>query len=733
MLQQLRAPAAGRPFFALAGALALVAALVPPARAADPDKSDNSLAWIPADASFYSTMLHNREQFQAFLNSKAWAKLKDLPAARMVWQMAQAQYAQPEGPLAPVRTFFEQPENKELVTLLNNAFSEEIFCYGGPSVGDFTELLMTAASAARFGPMMAQLGGQGGGGNANQAQIKAVLHALAAHSNLVKTPDFIIGFKIPDPQKALAQIKRLEGLLTGLIQQAPPLQGRLKRAKVGEADLLTLTLDGSMVPWDQVPFKDYEEKAGEFDGLVKKLKGLKLVVSLGVRNKYLMLAFGSTPEIVARLGAGGNRLIDRPEMKPLAKFADRTLTSVSYVSRELRARVNTSKKDLDNLVDMAQELAESAGLPAEKRKQIEKDAAALARDLKARTPEVGAAVSIGVMADRGFETYSYDYGEHPSTDGSRPLTLLSHVGGNPLLAAVGRHKYDPANYQLFVKWVKVAYGHADDILKDKLPAEARDRYRQFMEAFVPLFKRLDQVTGTMLLPSLADGQIGFVIDAKWSSKHWLQALPETDRALPLPELALVLGVSDADLLRKAMDQYLTLANEMIARFREVVPEANLPEIKVPRPKVTRAESGTLYSYPLPEQWGVDRQVVPTAGLSDKVAVLTLSHAAAERMLASKALKVQGGPLGNAKRPLAGAVVFNWPGWVDTIAPWVDLAVEQSGAQEKVGGENSPVGDVRKQVRTLLDVLKCYRGSTSATYFEGKVLVTHSESVFRDLK
>jgi hypothetical protein len=44
-----------------------------------------------------------------------------------------------------------------------------------------------------------------------------------------------------------------------------------------------------------------------------------------------------------------------------------------------------------------------------------------------------------------------------------------------------------------------------------------------------------------------------------------------------------------------------------------------------------------------------------------------------------------------------------------------------------------VGDIRKQVRTVLDVLKCYRGSTSATYFDGKVLVTHSESAFRDLK
>src|SRR5205823_434660 len=97
-----------------------------------------------------------------------------------------------------------------------------------------------------------------------------------------------------------------------------------------------------MVPWeDKIPFKDYEEKAGEFDGLVKKLKTLKLAVSLGVRGNYLLLALGAVPETAARLGAGGQRLIDRPEMRPLAKFADRKLTSVSYVSKDFRNRVYT--------------------------------------------------------------------------------------------------------------------------------------------------------------------------------------------------------------------------------------------------------------------------------------------------------------------------------------------------------------------------------------------------------
>ena len=40
-------------------------------------------------------------------------------------------------------------------------------------------------------------------------------------------------------------------------------------------------------------------------------------------------------------------------------------------------------------------------------------------------------------------------------------------------------------------------------------------------------------------------------------------------------------------------------------------------------------------------------------------------------------------------------------------------------------------DVMKQAHTILQVLKCFRGYSSATYLENGVLVTHSETVFRD--
>src|SRR5437016_6139463 len=74
---------------ALVAVLALGAALVQPARAADSAKLDTSLKFIPEDAAFYASMLRNREQLQTILNSRAWATLKELPAVQQALKKLQ--------------------------------------------------------------------------------------------------------------------------------------------------------------------------------------------------------------------------------------------------------------------------------------------------------------------------------------------------------------------------------------------------------------------------------------------------------------------------------------------------------------------------------------------------------------------------------------------------------------------------------------------------------------------
>jgi hypothetical protein len=712
--------------------MALLAAGAGNAQPANLGKLDTALKWIPADAAFYSASLRMGEQFEAIAKSRAWAKLKALPAVQAVWQMLQHELTQPEGKLAELTKLYEQPENRQLVELLGDLFAQECFIYGGASSSDFMGLLMEINAGARFGPLFAQLSGEGGV-QRPLAQAKAVADAFADNLELIKFPDLVLGFKLRDTRRAEAQLKRLEALLQALVQQAPPLKGRLKRVQVAGGDYLTLTLDGSMVPWDQIPLQDLADKPGQYDALLKKLRELRLVVSLGLRENYLLLALGESTDSLASLGRGP-LLADRPEFKPLARFVDRRLTSIGYASKNLLAQVVLSPKDVDDGVKVIKEdLLKQVELTEPQRARIDQDLRQLAADLKTFISDPGPAVSFSFLTSRGQESYQYLHGRHPSVDGSKPLPLLQHVGGNPLLAVVGRSRYSPETYPLLVKWIKVANRYFEEFGVPKFDAAEKEKYEQAAKVLHPLLRRLDEVTGKMLLPALADGQAGFVLDAKVTSQQWIQFLPPTEKPLPMLEPACILGVSDAALLQKACGEYRQILNEMIAKIRELS-ENQFPEFQIPPPQTEKLKRGVLYAYPLPEAWGVDRQILPNSGVAPNVAVLALSRAQTERLLTPTPLKISGGPLADPKRPLAAASYVDCAGILDALAPWIDLGTTTAAPflTAMAGEQAKAVEDLPGQVRTVLEVLKVFRSYSSATYVEDGALVTHGETVIRDL-
>jgi hypothetical protein len=721
-------------------AVASVSLLCPAARAdAELGQAAPSLRFMAGDVAFYSTMLRNREQVEAIGRSKAWATLKNLPLVRALWHKLTLEIEKPGTPINSFWQFYQLPENRQMVELLADMGSEEIFICGDHDWVGASGLAMELLGAARFGPALLQLTGQARGLDPAKLQGATVLNTLSENLDRIKVPELTIGFKVSDAARAEAQLARLEKLAQGFVQSNAQLQGRLKRHKVAGGDFLTLTLDGSMVPWEQVPFERFETEPGQFDKLREKLTSLKFGLSMGIREGYVLICLDGTGHPAARFGRG-SKLADRPEFKRLTPFASRRITSIGYVSQAMRAELGTKKKDVDDWIATANKYLNDAGLPEEVRARARKDLKELAKDVKSLIPEIGASLSFSFLTDRGQESYSFEWGEHPSVDSSKPLSLLGHCGGNPILALVGRSKYTPQNYRLLVKWLKVAYGYVDEFVIPRLDDDKREQYERFSKIAFPLLQRLDRTTAERLLPALADGQAGLVLDAKIRSKQWIRGIPASDEALPMLEPAIIFGVSDAALLKQAMSDYRSIVNDALTQVREAVPI--IPAFEIPEPKTMKVKSGTLYFYPLPQFIGLDPQIVPNAGLSAHVAALTISKQHSERLLSRTPLYVSGGPLADANRPLAGAFYCDWPGFVDAVTPWVDFGLHAAGPKPLAGlldeseegsgkGENEGEG-LRKQVHAFLSVLKVLRGGTSAAYLEDGILVTHSETVFKDL-
>jgi hypothetical protein len=302
------------------------------------------------------------------------------------------------------------------------------------------------------------------------------------------------------------------------------------------------------------------------------------------------------------------------------------------------------------------------------------------------------------------------------------------------LAVVQRGKHSLAEYDLLVKWLKKGHGYFEDFGLPKMDDKQRDEYHKIMTAANPLLARLNQTTREMLFPALADGQLGIVVDAQEKSKRWLKAFPATEPALPMLEPALVVGVSDAELLKKAMSEYFAIANDAIAASADLS-HGEIPKITLTAPQAQPSGAGTSYRYPLPDEWGVDNQVMPNAWLGKDLAILSLAPQQTDRLQTVSSALVHG--LGqDAARPLGTFVTWDWAGTLTAGTPWIEFGIRRGLNQPNEDG-SLPIDSLQTklvidQLRTTLEILKVFRGVTAVQYGQDGAHITHVESRFQDV-
>jgi len=701
-----------------------------PVRAAEPVKETSSLSFIPADAAFYGSSLRNREQYDRLVNSKAFARIKAMPFVQQMLVLAQLQLSNPSNPLGRISAALEDPQNSELLKLVGDMVSHEIFVYGDADFSEAVALFVRINSANQLATVQALVGG---GADQSIAQRRGILLALNQNRDRLKIPAMVIGFKLSDAAPAKTQLKRLEDELQAALAQQAQLAGRFKRTTIAGSDYLTLSLDGSLVPWNQLQIGDLEKTPGEFDELIAKLKKLTLSIALGVRGEYLLLSIGSSNNHLGTLGKG-SLLYDRTELASLRKSSTRPLTSISYMSRDFAAKVNQVKQQIDNLVKMAKTLLPMAPLEAGLKKELTTDIDTLAKTVVELIPKPGAKLSFTFLTDRGYEGYDRDWGENKYLDGSKRLSLLDHVGEDPIFFSVSRCTYNPEHYDMFVKFMQRAFYYGESYALTQMTDQKKAIYQQAKLLLIPFLKQTDKINRASLIPAFKDGQSAFVIDAKTKSVQWHRDMPPAQKPLPILELGLVYGVSDPGLLRKAMRDYYAAGQDLINNIQKQAPVLP-PGTKIPGPQTKPAGEGTIYYYPLKSSWGLDPLLSPNAGLSGNVLALSLTHSQTQRLLKATPLSAGYGPLANRNRPLAGAASFDFPVLVDALTPWIEYGVGTYLTLRSFGQPvNQDAIDATMQpFRPVLEVLKCYRGGTSVHYFEGDVLVRHRESVFQDLK
>ncbi len=699
------------------------------AAAAEAAKLPGSLQLVPHDAAFYGGFYRGKQLLQAVLNSGAFEKAKELGFVQEAVDAFKQASADADSPLGKLNAMLAGEDGRKLLDLLGDMLSQEVFILGDQSVTDVFRLIDQLNWASQTGTFKSLVSGRAGP-EANLAATQEMLSLAAANAHRLKVPNLIIGFKLRDPAAAKEQLATLEKLVQQFIEQEPKLQNRLKRMKVAGHEYLVLSLDGELIAWEELPIEQFrllEARDGDVDKLVVALKKVKAVIAMGLRDEYLLVSVGSSLDLLKQLGQG-KTLADRPELKPLAKHADKQLVMVNYATQELMAATEDTRAGLDELAKMIKDVLAEAELEPKLKDRLSADVGALIDDLKTLFPAVGATLQFAFLSDEGIENYTYNWGDYPRIDGSKPLGLLQHLGGSPLVALVGRERNDVRDYDALVKWLKTAYGYFEEFALPAMEPPDRKQAELVIAGLKPLAARADKATRELLYPALAEGQTALVLDAKQTSKQLHTAMPEATKPLPVFEPAVVVAVSDANKLQHALREYRAVLNDGFEVLRKIE-DAQVPDwLKIPAPEVVPSSAGKIFAYRLPKDWGVDEKIAPSFGLTEKVGVFATSVQHTERLLRPTPPK-HGRLLEATKRPAAAALLVDVAGLVDAVSPWLDYLVEQSAPQE---ADRLKLLFITSQMHTILELLKTVRTITNVSYFQDGALVSHTVIEIKDI-
>jgi hypothetical protein len=762
---------------ALAGVLAAVAAVAAETAvaAAPAGLAGSGVATAPADAAFLFSSLRLKEQYDAFVQSNAFAAIRELPAVKRAFDSWEEQREMPGSPVSMALTFLELPENEQALELLTDMVATDTFVYGEPSCIAFVTLLRklsqaqqaTIAAEQEFedeemdddeaeeeDDLEARLGGarivpiaRRQVGLRVPGQAEALLDVLADNLDLIAVPDLVWGFKTTKQETGRFQLKRLEVLAKMFTDMNPGFAGAMARKKLPGGELLTFTLDGKLAPWDEIA-DDLADGLGDsekLDRVLDRIRGLDLVVGLGIVGDWVVLSIGDSVDHLEKLvlaDGTGKALIDTKPLAPLRAAAAEKLTAIWYLSEPLAEALAATPEDLDPMIAAVTAAIDEdgdvpAGAVADGRAWLERAQAEYAAWL----PKPGPWLGYSFMTKDGYEGYAWDWAKNLPLDAGRPLDLLAHTGGSPAAVAVSRLKGDPARLAALATLVNDGWGLLAKHVPAAMDDDDREKFAAAEERFAPLARRLAATLTEKLGPALADGQVGLVLDGKTTTKKPQAALPASAEPLPLIEPAIVLPIADRKLFVEGLNDLFELGDDVVAAVRKLDPDAVPEGYEVPAPTKAKVEGGSVWSFPLTEA-GLGQEVAPAIAVGDKAAVFSLVPAQAGRMLVSRKLET-GAALATFQQPLAAAAAVDFPAVVDAIAPWIVYFTRYGCVQQRDGmvdpgaelsqtDENAEATEALEHVKVVLEVARCLKAAVAETAPRDGATVTHWRNLIRDL-
>ena len=668
-------------------------------------------AWLPREAAFFTARFRLAEQVEAIAKSRAFARVLGLPLVQQLLAQARS-HPQYELFLQQVR---ENPLVRDGLKLARDAFSTEVFVWGGEECIAFQDAFLTVYGNIFLHGMRAEAGGR----DPDEAVPRLMVQSVLANEKALRCPPLVAGFRLSRPEEARSYLENALSKLEGSLPIA--------REKIREHETRVLRVSGKMIPEPErkqilggfrrsVPPDDIER-------LEAYIESWTLAIAVGVWNDYLVVSVGADTKYLERMGDAPT-LAASKAFAPVLTRLGKTLISLGYIDQRLI---------LDGKIEEAPEVAKGfreilesfpegkvpEGLPA----RVEKDARAFIEDLNRFLPDPAPIVMTSFL-EKGFETFTFLARGTSGLDSTKPLAIASRAGTSPAAAAASRPRPRLEAYRTLARWAKTAYGYFEEYAVPAIPESERGDFEKFRKLFLPAIAELHEITETLLLPAIDGGEELLVLETDGVLGFWPADGRKLERPLRYPRPALAIEVKDPDKLRTACSRYRDALNRFLARASK---ELDGTDFQIPEPATRPHAGGTLYTYPLRTPLGPDFE--PHAVLTDKHLVLSFFAAQSKAMLEEKWEPPSSPvPLGSS----AGRIVrADLERWTRLLVEDLGLIAAELAKDREIPADQVPL--IQLHLGGLGDALRAFRTYTARTYEDEGVEVHHSWLEIRDIE
>jgi hypothetical protein len=735
----------------------------------------SSLDFAPADTAFYFATSSHQQIWNSFVQSRAYAALKDTPAGRKMRKAYRKGLSRGWDQFGenPFRYYLEGYANsidsvqgKLVMPYLERLFAHELFVYGDSQIVPFVQTL-----GAYYDELNAAVIDSAGQENPDELWKRFETIGNKHLSNL-EVPTIVVGAITDEPEVFVGFLELMNTGFQQIIRENPNEMQLLAKAVrfqsegTGAADRFAwfgLEIAGDELPFDQLKVVDPDLEP--LLGAVQPMfAGKRFAFAFAVRGQAVLMTFGPSFEHLRKLGAGP-LLVDQPLLEPLrqARTSGQPLCLAGYRSTEF-ARLTSSTwsgwaRAASYLMNQAIAGADSELLSESEKleliKKFEAESEQCARELEALESKPGASLVYGLLTGEGIEGYVLEFDQPADPQSNQPLQLPSQLSTSPLFAVFNRNQASAEHWKIIGKYLSKLFAgleHYGPLLAEDL--ERAEISAIVLERLAPLLQSLSQTTLSELLPEMAGREWGLVVDFSQTEKKWHRQMPAASEPLPMPGAVMLMQFRDAAVVRKVGAEYLTAARKLLQDAKELGAGDIPSSLEIPDPQQQALPVGSEFGFPLPSALGLTPDWKPHTVMSDHLLAIGYFPEQTARLLQSPPKPEQSqsansdssgrsslfGPAGETERATSGLLYFDNNQLATALEAWLKYGFEQAKANGESldmaiaadsGDLNLSEQELRETLATAFNFYRSFAGFSSRTYRQENASVRHFLLKFSD--